>query len=547
MSILSMPRNTSVVEEFIMKAARNSPSSETRSKPKLPNKPQKKATESLNAKGGPEELIDMPQAIELLKTTRPTFYRWVRSGKIRGMKIGRQWRFYRDDIDQFLRGEAPRIDLPTDISPLIYELRGQLKKLGGVEPLMQADNDVQKALNLMVGIALAARASDIHIGPYMLKDDSEIVATMRLRIDGVLHQFAVIDMRLLPAIMEQWKRMFNCDVREHDKPQDGRTHFRIPRIDSSSDKPDRTIDLRVTFLPSGLGESATLRLLDSSLVTIDLNRINYAPRDKERLLKALHNPWGIIVLSGPTGSGKTTVLYSCLNEVSGPQTKAMSIEDPIEYRLPWVTQVAVNESAGLTFARAMKAVFNSDPDVIMVGEIKDLETLQASQEAALTGHLVLTQFHANEAVNVLKRMVEMGSDPFVVAEATKLVLSQRLVRLLCPECSEPVTIPDNRLEQAAELSRRDGVDWDSIPKNFRKAVGCDQCGYTGFRRRNVIAEVLEVTPEIGKALRENSSVDDLRSIAVGQGMTTMAADGIRRAANGETTLDEVFRILGLGD
>ena len=486
------------------------------------------------------ELIDMHEAIKLLKTTRPTFYRWLRAGRIKGMKLGRQWRFYREDVERFLKGEAPRVDLPADISPLIKTLRGRAREIGVKCSSEKDASPVRQAVDLMILVGVGSRASDIHITAHLPEDSGQSVAVLRYRIDGVLHEIATIDVRLLPAIVEEWKRMAACDVHEKAKPQDGRI---LTDFSEFADKPGKLIDVRVCFLPAGLGESVTARILDASAVRLSLDRIEYNPQDREKLLRAIKRPWGVILMSGPTGSGKTSVLYACLNEVAGPEVKTMTIEDPIEFLLPWVTQTAVNHSAGVTFARALRSILRSDPDVVLVAEIRDRETLLVAQQCALTGHLVMSTLHADDAAGALRRMADVGSPPFLVAESTKLIASQRLIRKLCPHCSREGTPAADRLELAAGAARNGGVDWDSLDLKFRKSVGCEKCSGTGFRGRNVIAEMLEMTPEIGKALRNNASVEELRSIAVEQGMTTMAADGVRKAANGETTLDEVLRVV----
>jgi len=220
------------------------------------------------------------------------------------------------------------------------------------------------------------------------------------------------------------------------------------------------------------------------------------------------------------------------------------VEDPIEYLFPWMVQTQVNERDGVTFARSVRAILRSDPDVIMIGELRNGEAVHLAEASALTGHLVMTTLHADEAAGALVRMVEMGSPPFVAADATKLIISQRLVRVLCRDCSRRETPSPEHLDRAEKLARSGGLDWDAIAKDFRKPVGCGKCRNLGYRGRTVIAEMLEVTPEIGAALRRGASVDQLRTIAVGQGMTTMAADGVRRAATGLTSLHEVMRVLG---
>jgi len=487
------------------------------------------------------KLINMGEAIGILKTTRPTFYRWLRTGKIKGMKVGRQWRFYREDIEHFLRGEGPRIDLPADIGPLIRTLRRQVLELGGKPPGGGPSKPVLDAVSLMMVLGRLKRASDIHLSPTVGEEGTRSMGLLRYRVDGVLHEAARIDQRLLPAIVEEWKRMAACDIHEKQKSQDGRIRVSLQAM-KSSEKAEE-LDLRVCFLPAVLGESVTVRILDRGAAILTLDRIPYSDRDRRVLARALREPWGTILVAGPTGSGKTTTLYACLNEVKRPEMNVMSVEDPVEYLLPGVTQVPLNHRVGVTFPAALRSILRSAPNVILVGEVRDRETLMIVAQASLTGHLVMTTLHTRDAAGALTRMVDIGCDPFVVADATKLIVSQRLVRCLCRHCNAAYKPTDDQVHEAEELARAGGLDWESLNPRFRKAVGCKKCNRTGYRGRTVIAEMLEVTPEIGRALRNNASIDDLRAIAVGQGMTTMAADGVRRACTGETTLSEIRHLI----
>jgi len=494
--------------------------------------------------GGPDGLMEMDEAISFLKTTRPTFYRWLRSGKVRGLKVGRQWRFRRPDLERFLDGQGPRVDLRVSIGPLVEALAARAREAGVRDDPAPGADQVARAVRLMIGLAVAGRASDIHLTPHLFPGSAQSVAVLRLRIDGLLQEAARFDVRLLPAVIEGWKRQTACDLHEKDRPQDGRVVLKASEFVGSPQ--DRVIDLRSCFLPTALGESLTARLLaEVSSVSLQLDRIGYAAGDLERIQRALEAPWGLILATGPTGSGKTTALYSCLMRLAAPERKIVSVEDPIEYLLPWTTQVAVKESAGLTFARAMRAILRSDPDVILVGEIRDRESLLVAQQAVLTGHLVLTTLHTEEAAGALRRMVDMGGEPFLVADSTRLVISQRLLRRLCPECGREAAPAQELLDRAAQAARLGGVELERLPGRFREPVGCAKCARTGFRGRLAAAEVLEMTPEIGAALRRGAALDELRGIAVGQGMTTMAADGLRRAAEGQTSLAEVARCLGL--
>ena len=483
------------------------------------------------------DLVDMPEAIALLKTSRPTFYRWLRSGKLRGMKVGRQWRFYRADVARFLQGEGPCIEPPAEMKPLVDELRRRLAQAGGEANVAAAEPADLQVVTLLVALGTHMRASDLHMEPQVQADKATVKVQVRLRIDGVLHEVANFDASLLRPLIERWKTMANCNLQEHRRPQDGRIMMNVE---------GRRMDLRLCIVPGCLGEALTARFLDSSVIRLDLDRIDYAPADRARLLRFLASPWGLFISTGPTGSGKSTALYACLNRCIKPGVKVISVEDPVEYLLPGMTQIPVNPALGVTFPAAMRAVLRCDPDIIMCGEVREQESMQVLVQSVLTGHLVLTTLHAGEAAAALRRVVDIGIDPFLVADAVKLVMSQRLVRLLCKRCSRAAPPPDAVLARAVDLARQGGLDWNALPKAFRAPVGCAECHQTGFRGRTVIAETLAVSPAIGAALRRGAGTDELRAIAVCEGMTTFAADGIRRAAEGQTTLEEVLGVAGVG-
>jgi excisionase family DNA binding protein len=487
-----------------------------------------------DATAGREDLLDMEQAIALLKTTRPTFYRWLRSGKLRGMKVGRQWRFYRADVEGFMKGEEPRIALPADIAPFIRDLEKKLVELGGKSPPDDGELPVVRAVSLMVLVASVMKASDLHLTAHTEPGRVENVGVFRCRVDGVLQVVVTFDIRLLPALVERWKIMANCALHVNDKPQDGRVMIQVG---------GQPLDLRVNFLPAITGEAVTARVLERARVVLDLAQMAYAPRDRAKNLQALKAPAGMVVVTGPVGCGKTTTLYACLNQLGGPHSKIVTVEDPVEYVLPWATQIRIRPESGVTFTNALRAVQRSDPDVIMIGEIRDRDTLQIAQQAALTGHLVLTTLHTNDAADALKRMLDIGSEPFIIAESTRLIVAQRLIRRLCPECAVAAAPMPDQVELLDRLGREHGFDWHALGNNFRKPVGCPACARTGFCGRHVIAEALEVTPEIGRLLRDKSPADVIRQKAVEQGMTTMMAHGVQRAARGETSLTEVFCVL----
>ena len=505
-------------------------------KPKKSEAPKKETKGSVAA---PErEIVDIDQAIELLKTSRSTFYRWLRSGSIKGMKVGRQWRFYKDDIELFMKGEEPRIELTADIKPLIRRLSKLVEECGAQDVAPPDTTEIAHAVSLMIRLGEAMHSSDIHLEPHSRPGTEKGIAALRYRVDGVLHPIAEIDLRLLPAIIEQWKKLAACDTHEKRKPQYGRIAVELDDI-------GKLLDVRVSFLPAVLGESLTARVLDPDVAaSLELDRIDFSAEVKEKYVQAIHRPWGLIIVTGPTGCGKTTSLYAGLNHISGPDRKIITIEDPVEYLLPWCLQIALNPGAGVTFPSAIVGALRSAPNSIMVGEIRDRETLDLCISCALTGHLVLTVLHTRNSVSALQRMADVGAEPFRIADATKLILAQRLVRTLCPDCSKKETPRASFLKRAQEVAAAGGLDWKSLPKDFRGPGGCGRCVNTGFKGRTIIAEALEITSTVYEALERGASAEELEAAAVKDGMTTFPADGIRRAANGETSLEEVMRVVG---
>lgn len=477
-----------------------------------------------------EGVLNMDEAIAALKTTRPTFYRWLREGKIKAFKVGRQWRFQRQDIERFLQGLQPRVDLPVSPLPLIRDLETKLAALGKTAEVRESD-PISKAVFLMSKLGYYQRASDIHLEPHY--DGSRWSATLRNRIDGVLHVVAQIDIRLLPALADRWKNLAALNLAEKRAPQDGRI---MVEFDGAK------ADLRLSSIPATMGDAITIRILCPDALQLDLNDFGYAPEDLKRLTMAIHSAQGVVVCNGPTGCGKTTTVYSCIAVLANAETKCLTIEDPVEFMIPWATQVPVNEQAGMTFARAIRAFLRADLDVAFVGEVRDREVLQLCMQASLTGHLVLTTLHAQDSAGALRRMVEIGAPAFLVGDATRLILSQRLVRRLCRYCSKPARLTTDEEATVADIAVRGGLSLAALPREFRQPVGCPKCGGTGYSGRIVIAETMNISFAIAKALREQASTDELRRLAVSEGMTTMEADGIRKAAAGVTTVREVQRV-----
>jgi excisionase family DNA binding protein len=487
------------------------------------------------------DLMDMDEAIAALKTSRATFYRWIRQGKIKGMKVGRQWRFTKADIDNFLAGSAPRVELAADITPLRKTLEQKLKDAGVSKPV-RADNAVQQVVAQFTLWGVMNGTSDIHINPHLGSNEADVKGVIRCRIDGILQVLASFDIRLLAPIVEELKRMAAVDVHEAIKPQDGRIAVKLDEL--CPGLPDKVLDFRVCFLPAALGESVTLRVLDRAVLFTKVGDLPYNDHDMARMQKAIHLPYGIVICTGPTGSGKTTTLYACLQEVTGPDVKVMSLEDPVEYILPWVTQVPIRPQAGITFERGLRSVLRSAPNVILVGEIRNEETLQVCVQAALSGHLVMTTLHTDSAVGALRRMLDIGVDPYLIGDAVKLIVAQRLIRRLCRHCAAKDRPDAETLKAARDMVSAGGATWESLPRNYRKAVGCEKCTHTGYRGRTVISETLEVTPRVERALRQGERDDALLKTAVAEGMVALGVDGVRRFAEGETTFNEVARVLG---
>jgi type II secretory ATPase GspE/PulE/Tfp pilus assembly ATPase PilB-like protein len=356
---------------------------------------------------------------------------------------------------------------------------------------------MEEGVHLMIALGKTLGATEIHLTSHVDPDSGEGVTSLRYTVHGALSEQAKIDRRLMPAIAEEWKRMASCNVDERRRPQEGRLQI-------------AGVEMRVFFTPATLGEMVTARILDPSEVLLGLDHLGFAPRDHEKILRAIRSPGGVVIVTGPTGSGKTTTVYSCLQAIAGPDRKVVTVEDPVELPLPWVTQVAVDDSAGVTHLSAARSLLRSSAHVLFVSEVRDGETAALVEAAGLTGHLVFTALHTERAAQALVRLVEAGVDPFIVGDATRVVIAQRLVRELCLEC---------------------------------KGEGCKECRSTGFVGRTVMAEVLEMSPRIKKALQEGASPEEMEGIAVEEGMTTLEEDGKRRVEAGETTPEEIRRVL----
>ncbi|MCU0679377.1 MAG: GspE/PulE family protein [Planctomycetes bacterium] len=389
---------------------------------------------------------------------------------------------------------------------------------------------VTDIVTMIMAAAIKSRASDIHI------EAEEKAIKVRFRIDGVLHDAATIDRELWRKIISRMKILAKVKINVTDKPQDGRMSIIM--------KDDR-IDIRASFLPTNFGESVVMRLLKSSEVGLEFEALGIRERMFLQLKKEVERPNGMIITTGPTGSGKTTTLYAILRKLNSKETKIITIEDPIEYQLQGVNQSQT--SANYTFAQGLRSIVRQDPDIIMVGEIRDLETAEIAIQAALTGHLVLSTIHTNDAAGTVPRFLSMGAKPFLLAPALNVMIGQRLVRRICDHCKQPLTLDADTLKRVkeilAKLPEQEKKDTDLDNLRFYEGRGCDICQGIGYKGRIGIYEIMVMDEEIEKLiLKGNVSEYDMREVARQKGMATMAQDGLIKAAAGITSVDEVFRV-----
>jgi general secretion pathway protein E len=413
------------------------------------------------------------------------------------------------------------------------EMMEELKEEGGEKELdlgaieekdileMANEAPIVKLVNHILFQAVKEDASDIHIEPF------EKELRVRYRIDGVMYQRVLPPKRYQDAIASRIKIMAHLNIAEKRLPQDGRINIKVG---------DKTIDLRVSILPCNFGERINMRLLDKSKGIVDLESLNFSERDGRIINDTIERPNGIFLVTGPTGSGKTTTLYAILNKLNQPDVNLLTVEDPVEYTISGVSQVQVKESIGLTFANVLRAFLRQDPDIILVGEIRDKETAQIATQAALTGHLVLSTIHTNNAPATITRLIDMGVEPFLIASSLICVMSQRLLRRLCDKCKQ-------QYQPESEMIRKIGLSLDRAKDiTFYKAVGCDDCLKTGYKGRLAIFEVMEIDDEVSHLIVECVDTSIIKRKAIEKGMTTLAQDGLRHIKAGRTTIEEVLNV-----
>ncbi|WP_375496736.1 GspE/PulE family protein [uncultured Jatrophihabitans sp.] len=385
-----------------------------------------------------------------------------------------------------------------------------------------ADAPIVRYVNSLIEQAIQNRASDLHLEP------TEHDLRVRFRIDGVLHEIDRVPAAVQSPLISRLKIMASVDITEKRIPQNGRITVRLDR---------HKVDLRLATLPTVWGEKVVLRVLDTGGIDLELKKLGFSGPTYDRYAKSFNKPHGMVLVTGPTGSGKSTTLYATLAEISKPEVNIITVEDPVEYRLAGVNQVQVNHKAGLTFAAVLPAILRSDPDVVLIGEIRDRATAQLAVEAALTGHLVLSTLHTNDAPSAVTRLIEMGIEPFLVGSSMDCVLAQRLSRRLCEWCKEPFAPSEEELT---------ALNWPvrsvPLPEKLWRPVGCRSCGQTGYRGRVAVNEVMPISEEIERMAVTHASATDIHRVAVAEGMTTLREDGLLKAAAGLTTIEEIFRV-----
>lgn len=426
----------------------------------------------------------------------------------------------RNDLEEAIRRQASFDESVNDLAELAAE-ETDAEDLDGLTVAAE-DAPVVKLVNTIITRAVNDRASDIHLEP------GETELRIRFRIDGVMHDVMSAPRSIANAVVSRIKIMADLNIAERRVPQDGRISLRVA---------NRPIDLRAATLPGIFGEKVVLRILDKSAGVASLGDLGFSDYNLERYASAYLKPYGAILVTGPTGSGKTTTLYSTLDILNKPEVNIITVEDPVEYRLPGITQVQVNRKAGLLFATALKSILRADPDIILIGEVRDTETAQIAVESALTGHLVLTTLHTNDAPSSIGRLLDMGVEPFLAGSSVDAVLAQRLARRLCERCKAPY---ESDKDDLVRLGWNE--EW-GFEDQLYEAVGCSACSETGFKGRISVNEVMLVNEEIQRLIVERASADRIAAAAADAGMMSLREDGLDKVRSGLTSIQEILRVV----
>jgi general secretion pathway protein E len=411
-----------------------------------------------------------------------------------------------------------KIEIKSSVKGLVDNIRKELNTIGSPEEQKDASSILQ-LINVILKTCIKSRASDIHIEP------TENNCVVRARVDGKLAEIFIFDQDIYPPLASRFKLLANLDIAEKRKPQDGRFSAMVG---------DREYDFRFSTLPILYGESIVMRILDKEKALIRLEDAGMDAEGYQKLISALKHPHGIILVTGPTGSGKTTTLYGALNELRNVEDKVITVEDPVEYRMNLIQQVQVHPQVGMTFAAALRSILRQDPDKIMIGEIRDHETLEIAIKAALTGHLVISTLHTNDAISALPRMSDMGIEPYLISGAVVAVQAQRLVRKICPHCKKEFDVPLKVLEEYKKF----------IPPGtiFYQGVGCKECNGSGYLGREMISEVLPISETLSSMIARSASKDEMMQQAIQEGFVSMFENGMKKVVEGKTTIEEVLRV-----
>jgi len=412
-------------------------------------------------------------------------------------------------------------DIMEDIEDEDDEILKDLESIQDIT-VMETEAPIIRMVNRMMVQAFRERASDIHVEPYQTD------VKVRYRIDGILHDVLTLPKRIHSAVVSRIKVMASLNIAEKRLPQDGRIGIKLG---------DHSVDLRISIVPTVNGERVVMRILDKSSVLYGLEELGFYPDDLERIERLIKQEHGIILVTGPTGSGKTTSLYSMLSRINSPDKNILTIEDPIEYQLKGIGQVPVNTKVGLTFASGLRSIVRQDPDVILVGEIRDLETAEIAIQAALTGHLVFSTLHTNDSASAVTRLIDMGIEPFLVTSSVNAILAQRLVRKICPACKQEYFPEDESLLEI-------GLSKEMLDKEgyLYRGAGCSECIGTGYKGRTGIYEILFMSDAIRSTVLKTSDSNAIKQVAVGEGLHTLRQDGARKVEDGVTTIEEVLRV-----
>ena len=450
--------------------------------------------------------------------------------------LERVWKRY-SEVPDFTEISRGIIDVSAE---KLEEFMGEAKNLKGLKSILSAATDskkqrkVSEVLEIVLAGAISSNASDVHIEP------QENDVRLRLRLDGVLHDVAFLNPKTYPLLLSRIKLISGLKLNIHNQAQDGRFSIKLKGSET---------EVRVSVIPEAYGESVVMRILDPKAISVPLEELGMEKRLYSILIKEIRKPNGMLLTTGPTGSGKTTALYAFLKKIHTPEVKILTIEDPIEYHLRGIIQTQVEKKRGYTFAGGLRAALRQDPDVIMVGEIRDLETAKTAMNAALTGHLVFSTLHTNNAAGTIPRLIDLGVNPSIIAPAINVAMAQRLVRKLCPDCKEKAVLSESEMEKVRKTVAEFPEDYPDRPDvekaQYWKAGSCDKCNNTGYKGRIGIFEAILVDESIESLIMNNPSETEITEAAKSQGVLNMQQDGVLKVTNGVTSLEELQRVVEL--